>query len=536
VVKTEHRPLHEYLRQHARSKPERPAIVYYGATLSYGQLDDLSDRFANYLAVQGIGKGDRVALFMQNCPQYYICHYGVQKVGAAVGPCNPMFKERELEHQVNDLGAKILVALDSLAPVVENALPDLDVEHVVTTSYADFLPETPVPNFPDSPRSEHALSDSVDLVDVVREHPPDPPEVEIDLEEDVALIAYTSGTTGLPKGALLTYHNAEFSTRVLADTYSYRSDDVFLAVLPLFHVAGMIFGVNSPIYCGATAVLLNRFTPEAFMGVVERYRVSVAYTVTPMIAEVIEHPTAKKTDFRSLRLNSCTSFGMQLSEELSERWREITRVGVFELGYGLSETHGADVLMPPERVKFGTVGIPTRGTQMKIVDPENPKVQMPVGEHGEICIKNAGVFKGYLNKPEATREMLRGGFVHTGDIGRFDEEGYLYLLGRNKEMIKCSGYSVFPDEVELLLLNHPAVAEAAVVGVPDPVRGESVKAFVVVQPEYEGKISADEIISWSQQHMAAYKYPRHVEFRDSLLRSNTGKLLRRLLAQEVEMS
>jgi long-chain acyl-CoA synthetase len=246
----------------------------------------------------------------------------------------------------------------------------------------------------------------------------------------------------------------------------------------------------------------------------------------------MNHPEAKKFDLSSLRQTNCTSFGIALTEEIAALWRDFTGgAPVLESGYGLSETHTCDVFMPPDQIKFGANGIPVFDTDIRIVDPATGR-ELPVGQQGEILIRNPGVFKGYLNNPEGTTATLRNGWVYTGDIGRFDQDGYLYFLGRIKEMIKCSGYSVFPEDVEVMLINHPAVAQAAVIGIPDPARGERVKAFIVLKPEYKGQVSPEEIINWSKQNMAAYKYPRTVEFRDQLPMTGAGKILRRLLKDE----
>lgn len=524
-------PLHEYLRYYARVTPGKEAVIFYGRRITYKELDELSDRFANFLLSKGVQKGDKVALFLPNCPQYIICQYGIQKIGAIVGPCNPMFKEWELEYEVNDLDAKAIVVLDQLHSVVEKILPKTSLEMVITTSYIDFLPETPLPEFPEEIKSKLCFPETHDLVQIMRYSPANCPRMEIDIDNDVSLIVYTSGSTGLPKGAMLTYQNALYKSQGVAETRGFTSDDVSLSVMPICHIAGMLF-MNVVIYSGGTIVLLNRFTSESAMDVFERYRVTVAQTVVPMNVAIMNQPRAKQVDFSSLRVNSCTSFGIQLTEEISNQWKALTGVGLFESAYGLSETHTADTLMSQDAVKFGTTGKPIFGTKIKILSLDEPRKELPIGEEGEIIVKSPGVFKGYLNKPEATVQTLRDGWVYTGDIGKLDEEGYLYFLGRVKEMIKCSGYSVFPEEVEMMLIKHHAISESAVIGVPDSLRGESVKAFVVIKPEYENRITSEEIILWSKEKMAAYKYPRHVEFRKSLPTTGTGKLLRRLLADE----
>jgi long-chain acyl-CoA synthetase len=527
----DNRPLHEYLKEYARMSPTKDAIIFYGKSITYQELDELSDRFAQFLYVQGIRKGDKVALFLPNCPQYIICHFGIQKIGAIVGPCNPMLKEWELEYEVNDLEAKAIIYLDHLHSIVETVLPRTNLELVITTSYDDFLPEKPIPSFPEERNSKNTLSIAQNLSRILEVSPPTCPNIDIDAAEDVALIVYTSGSTGLPKGAMLTYKNALYKTRCVAELRGYSNTDVSLSVMPICHIAGML-GMNVSIYSGGTIVLLNRFSPEATMEVIERHRVTVAQTVVPMNVAIMNHPTAPEVDFSSLRMNSCTSFGVQLTEEISAKWKQLTGVGLFESAYGLSETHTADTMMNPDDVKFGTTGKPMPGTEIRIVSLEEPRLECAVGEEGEIIVRGPGVFKGYLNKSEATAQTLRDGWVYTGDIGKIDDEGYLYFIGRVKEMIKCSGYSVFPEDVEIMLNRHPAVVESAVIGVSDSVRGESVKAYVVIKPEFENNFSPEELIRWSKEKMAAYKYPRFVEFRETLPKTGTGKLLRRKLKDE----
>lgn len=528
------RPLFEYLRENARRFPNKIALIYYGKEIKYKELDELSDRFANYLARSGVKKGDRVALFMQNCPQYIICHYGAQKIGAVVGPCSPMFKEWELEYELIDMGAETLVVLDQLYPVAAAVRGKTALKRIVVTGYRDFLPEEPTLPVPEDlklPRQK--FDDTLELNQILSDYPATPISVDINIKEDVALMVYTSGTTGLPKGAMLTYYNALFKTACAVEVSRSPEEEISLSVMPLFHIAGMLMGVNSFIYFGGTEILLTRFDPVAVLEAIEKYKVTYWYSATPMNVALMQMPGIREKDLSSLRLNPCTSFGIILTEDIGKAWQGIaTNSRIYEGAYGLSETHTMDTFMPWDKVKFGTVGIPIYETDIKIVDPDNPQMEMPLGEQGEILVRTHGLFKGYWNKPEATAAALRDGWLHTGDIGKFDEDGYFYFLGRKKEMIKCSGYSVFPEEVEVFLLRHPAVAQAAVIGVPDQARGESVKAFIVLKKDYEGKVNGKEIIEWSKERMAAYKYPRQVVFRNSLPATGAGKILRRVLVEE----
>ncbi len=524
------KPLHEYLREHARAQPGKPAFVWYGTRITYAELDAWSDAFAARLQALGVRPGDRVALFLGNCPQYVVAHFGIQKAGAIVGPCGPLFKAMELEYQLKDLGAEVIVAADHLLPVLDQVRGNTAVRHVFATGYADLLPVQPeitVP--PELQAPAPARGEGVhDFVAAMRSGEA-PRAVSVALD-DVALLTYTSGTTGLPKGAMLSFGNALCKSAAAADCNGVRGDDVLLAIAPLYHIAGMLMGINVTVYTGATTVLMHRFDPLAAVQAIDRYRVSWWYSIAPMNVAVMQLPQAKDHDLSSLKVNASTSFGITLTEALASQWRAFTgHAELFEAAYGLSETHTMDTYMPRERIRWGTHGVPAPGVEIRIVDPQTG-ADLPPGAQGEIVLRSGGVFKGYWNKPEATAATLRDGWVHTGDMGVVDADGYLTFQGRFKEMIKVSGYSVFPEEVEALLIRHPAVAQAAVIGVPDERRGEAVKAVIVRKPGAEA--SADEIIAWSREHMSAYKVPRQVAFRDSLPATGAGKVLRRLLKDD----
>ena len=524
------KPLFEYLRQNAREMPDQAAYIYYGRTMTWSELDRYSDCFAGFLNSVGIGKGDKVMLFMQNCPQYLIAHHGTQKLGAIVVPANPMFKEMELEYEANDVGASVIVTTDDLYPTLEKVRDRTGFKEVVITNYRDLASADSPLRLPEELQKEkRSFVRTHKLMDILENRFPEFPKPGIDIWEDVAMIVYTSGTTGRPKGAMLTYGNALFKVAAASTFNRIEREDILLSVMPLCHIAGNVLGVGMPVYSGATTVLLTRFEPDVLLQAIDRYRCTWLYGVTPMLIAMMNHPEAKTFDLRSLRQTNCTSFGIALTEEIAARWRNfVGGTPVVESGYGLSETHTCDVFMPPDKIRFGATGIPSFETDVRIVDPVTG-LERPVEEQGEIVIRNPGVFKGYLNNPEGTAATLRNGWVYTGDIGRLDRDGYLYFMGRIKEMIKCSGYSVFPEDVEVMLISHPAVAQAAVIGVPDPSRGESVKAFIVLKPEYKGQVTPEEIIAWSKENMAAYKYPRMVEFRDQLPTTGAGKVLRRLL-------
>jgi long-chain acyl-CoA synthetase len=523
-------PLHDYLRRHARDTPTRPALIWYGHTITWAELDAASDAFAARLQALGVAKGEPVALFMNNCPQYLVAHYGIQKIGAIVCPCGPLNKEHELAYQLTDLKARVIVAADILLPIVDKVRAQTQLEHVFAVRYGDLLPDAPdIPVIAElldmRARSAPLPAGCEDFLEVTRSGArPTPVDVGMD---DLALMTYTSGSTGLPKGAMLTHGNVFFKISTSGRINGLGPDDVILAVAPLYHIAGMSMGVCAPIYNGATAVLMYRFDPAAVAVALERYRITWWYSIAPMNVALMQLPDARERDWSALRRNPVTSFGIAYTEALADQWREFTPNCISaEAAYGLSETHTSDTAMPADAIRWGTQGKPVPGNLIRIVDPSTDE-PLPAGEIGEITIHGPGNFKGYLNKPEATAATLRHGWVYTGDMGKLDADGYLTFLGRFKEMIKVSGYSVFPEEVEIILIKHPAIAQAAVIAKPDPEKGEVVCAFIVRKPGAE--LASDALVAWARENMAAYKVPRDVRFVDALPATGAGKVLRRML-------
>ncbi|MDO8653189.1 MAG: AMP-binding protein [Undibacterium sp.] len=535
--RSQEKPLHDYLREHACSQPDKVAYLWYGRALSFRELNDLSDRFAAKLESLGVKKGDRVALFMQNCPQYVIAHFGIQKLGAIVSPCGPLFKRHELSYQLGDLGAEVIVAADNLYPIIEAAREKTALRHVFLTHYADFLPAqptldvpaeicTPKLPIPDTPDTLDFLA-SLETLDMTTQTTPRP----VLSMDDIALMTYTSGTTGMPKGAMLSYRNAYFKTAAVSNCNGVDQDEVLLAIAPLNHIAGMLMGIDIAIYSGATTVLMYRFDPVSVLQAIERYHVSWWYSIAPMNVAVMQVAGADKFNLSSLRINPVTSFGITLTKSLADQWQQFCgNCLTFEAAYGLSETHTGDTFMPRDAIKWGSQGKPVPGVECRIINPDNGQEQ-PCGALGEIVLRSPGTFHGYWKMPDATAATLRDGWVHTGDMGKLDADGYLTFSGRFKEMIKVSGYSVFPEEVEAILIKHPAIQQVAVIGVPDATKGEVVKAVVVMKPNLADDLTAEDIMLWSREQMSAYKVPRAVEFRTSLPATGAGKLLRRLLKE-----
>ena len=525
-------PLHEHLRRHARTKPETPAIHWYGRAVTWRELDDWSDALGAHLQSLGVKKGEPVALFMNNCPQYVVAHYAIQKIGAVVCPCGPLNKAHELQYQLDDLKARVIIAADNLLPLVDQVRAQTALQHVLAVRYTDLLPAEPTLNVPPELQAPAqplpvGVLDALQIAQQGAQTGLRPVSENIHLN-DIALMTYTSGTTGLPKGAMLSFGNALFKTTVTAQASELQPGDVSLSVAPLYHIAGMLMGVNTPVLVGATQVLLFRFDPVAVLQAIAQHGVTHWYSIAPMNVACMQVPDAARFNLKSLRRNPVTSFGITFTEPLAQQWQAFAGGDCvsYEAAYGLSETHTMDTGMPPEAIRWGTHGKPMPGVTIRIVDPDTGAEKAP-GEVGEITLKSPGNFKGYWNKSDATAKTLKDGWVWTGDMGKLDAEGYLTFIGRNKEMIKVSGYSVFPEEVETILIKHPAVAQAAVLAEPDADKGEVVKAFIVKKPG--AALAADELIAWSRDNMATYKVPKFVEFIDALPTTGAGKVLRRLL-------
>ncbi|MCF8033238.1 MAG: AMP-binding protein [Desulfarculaceae bacterium] len=536
-------PLSGYVEKHGENFPDRDALVFYGKSITYKQLNDWANSFAQFLLASGIGKGDVVALFMPNTPAYVIAYMGVSKVGAITSACSPAFKEMELEFQLKDSGAKILVCLDEYLDVLRAVKDKVALEKLVVTGFGDFVNPDGVDDLPEHvavPRVHEP--GALELLDIFRDYPPTAPGIEVDLKKDVALMQYTGGTTGLPKGALHTYHNVIYKAACRAQIAFYdirqRIKDIrTIQMAPIYHIAGLL-QLNCNLYEGITQVMLSHFTPQEALKAIDKFRPQYMSTVTKMNTAMLDDPDSGKYDLSCIEKNMITSVGLPLTKQIVDAWKERIAPGsrVAETAYGLTETHTGDTFMPLDRpAKFGPLGeiccgIPTFGTEFKIVSMDDRSQVVPIGERGEIAINGPANFIGYWNKPEETADTLVGGWLYTGDTGKFDEDGYFYWLGRKKEMIKVSGYSVFPDEVEMFLNTHPAVDCSGVTSVPDENKGQVIKAVVVLKDEYKGKVSPEEIIAWSKDKMSFYKVPKLVEIRDALPRSGgTNKILRRLL-------
>ena len=522
------KPLYDFLRDNAQKYPEKVAINYYGREISFQELDDLTDRFAAALNDLGLKKGGRVSLYLENCPQFVIAYFGILKAGGVVVAANPMFKEDELLYELQDSGTEIVIALDHLYPLVREIQKKISLSQVIVTSYWDFLPEKPaLPIHPSMQPPKEIFPRTLDFLDLLEKYEPEPPRPEIDMQNDLALLQYTSGTTGRPKGAMITHYSLLFNTVGSTVWSMITEDDVHLSVLPFFHVTGMIHGMNRPIYTGTTNVMISRFDTETAIKAINDFRCTVWISITTMNVAVVNFPDIHKYNLQSLK--HCSSGGAPIPGEILQKWREIVGPELVE-GYGLSETISQTHVNPISNPRYGSVGIPHFGVDCRIVNVDT-RQELPIGEEGELIIKGPMVTKGYWNNPEETEKVLQDGWLATGDIARMDHDGYFYIVERIKDMIKASGYSVFPAEVEALMYEHPAVQEVAVIGVPDPHRGENIKAFIILRPQHKGLVQKKEMIAWAKNKMAAYKYPRIVEFVDDLPKTGSGKILKRILRE-----
>lgn len=525
------KPLPGYLRDRAKETPGKVAVSFYGYNMTYKELDEAIDRFAGGLGELGVNKGERVALFMGNCPQFVISYFGVLRAGGIVVALNPMFKHAELEYELKDSGAQTIVALDFLFPEVNKIRERIKLKNIIITSYGDYLTDKPSLPLPDEMKQKKlTFPGAVDFIEFLANSPPHPLPKITNLKEDIALLQYTGGTTGLPKGAIITHDHLAHNVRVENIWFGHTRDDIHLNIMPNFHVMGMVVCMCAPLVAGGHMVILSRFSPETVVKAIAQYKCTEFHTTTTMITAILEWPDSSKYDISSLRI--LWQGGAPLPEALFERIKKMAPKAIFGQGYGLTETLTGGAVTPLHRPKPGCIGIPLISIDIKIVDLETGSKVLNPNEEGEIIIRGPTIMKGYWNRSEETRETIRDGWLYTGDIGKMDEEGYVTIVGRKKEMMKCSGYSVFPLEVEELLYRHPAVAETAVIGVPDPYRGEAPKAFIVLKPGYKGKITEQEIIEWTKDNMAAYKRPRVVEFRDEMPKSGAGKILRRILVEE----
>ncbi len=538
-----HIPVERMLRQTADAHPDTMATVFFGAKLTYREIDDLADRFAAALRRIGVKRGDRVGLLSPNSPGFVIAFFGIQRVGGIVVQTNPLYTPRELARLYADAGATAVVCLDLFFANILRAKPETPIRHVIVMDLKDFLPAALAMVYPIRRRSDLKKAGHWPLdipqepwVHRFREMLETPPErgrepQDVDWE-DVAVLQYTGGTTGTPKGAMLNHRSLVANAYQCAGWVpgTVAGQERSVVAIPMFHIYGLMVGLMVSVRLAATMSLVpDPRDLKHLLRVIDRERPTLFPAVPTLYVALLSHPRLPKVNMKGIQ--ACLSGAAPLPVEVRRRWESLTGGRLVE-GYGLTEASTvvcANPLTKDGLVKEG-VGIPFPDTEVRIVDLESGTQDLPLGEAGELLVRGPQVMKGYWNQPEETAETLRDGWLHTGDVATMDEDGYLYIVERKKDLIIASGFNVYPREVEEVLYLHPAVLEAAAIGVPDPYRGESVKAFVVLKP---GATATDqEIIAFCRERLASFKAPRQVEFRKDLPKSAIGKILRRDLRDQ----
>jgi len=512
-------------------EPGRRAVVFYGRDITYRELRDAVDRLANALAALGLRKGDRVALFLLNSPQFIIAYFAALKCGATVTPISPVYTSHEVRHQIEDSGARAVICQDILYEKVVKS--GIESDFIVLTNVGEYLPALKrmlskrAPGIPASPRIHW-------LQDLLKQHPPQPPAVTIDPKADVAALPYTGGTTGHPKGVMLSHYNllaAQASAQAAFPGFE-QGKEVILAFLPFFHIYGQAVIMLNGLCQGNLLVLFTNPDTEAILGAMERYQATVFYGVPTLYEYLKDHKDTDKANWKRLKL--VLSGADTLHESTMKGWAKRTGSNITE-GYGLSETCAASHINPLDRPKPGSFGCPVPNMSAAVIDPETRDF-VPAGATGELLLAGPNVMLGYWNKPEETaRVFLEAGglrWMRTGDIVRMDEEGYFHFYDRSKDLIKYKGFSIFAKDVEDVLYGHPRVKAAGVIGVPDPSVGQLIKAIVVLQADARGKLSEDEIKTYCREKLAEYKVPHLVEFRGELPKTDVGKVSRRELREE----
>ena len=518
--------VYQVLRLAASHYGDRPATAFMGAQLTYAELAARADRLAAALAGLGVGKGDRVGIMLPNCPQYVVGFFAVLRLGAVVVNLNPLYTPREVEFFVSDSGMRAVLTLDTLAPTFQALPSPSPLQSIIVTSLQEYSAR------PDGASPAPAGTRSFTKL-LTGAGEAQPPRVDIRPEEDVAVLQYTGGTTGVSKGAMLTHYNLYTNTLQMSlwgNYFTKKGEERYLLMIPYFHIYGQTCGMILGAWNGALQVLVPKFDVNLLVETLRQYRPTYFPGVPTLFIALLNHPGAKACGLDRVRRYNSGSAPLPL--EVLDRFEALSGQPLLE-GYGLTEasptTHSTPLLALR---KPGSIGLPLPDTECKIVDLEAGRREVPVGEAGELCVKGSQVMKGYWNRPDETAIALRDGWLYTGDVARMDEDGFFYIVQRKKDMVIVSGFNVYPNEVEDVIFTHPAVLEAAVIGVPDAYRGEAVKLFVVPRPG--AQVTADELTEHARARLAKYKVPSQVEFMDSLPKSAVGKVLRRALREQEE--
>lgn len=533
----EEKPLQSFLKDSYLEFPDRVSIHFMGKELTFKEVYESALKLSSYLKELGIKKGDRVAIMLPNIPPAVISYFGILMAGGVVVQTNPTYTERELEYQMKDSGAKAIVTMDLLFPRVSKVAPNTDIEHIIVTAIKDYLPFPKNLVYPFIQKKEYGIVVNVEhagsnhlLKEILKNDVPEEISEPIDIENDLALLQYTGGTTGFPKGVMLTHKNLLANAK-MSEAWLYKSkrgEESILGILPFFHVYGMTTVMISAILQAQKMILLPKFDPTTTLKTIHKQRPTIFPGAPTIYIGLLNHPDLKKYDISSI--DACVSGSAPLPVEIQERFEEATGGKLVE-GYGLSETSPvthANFVWDEPRVK-GSIGVPWPDTDAAILSLETGE-PVETGEIGEIAIKGPQVMKGYWNRPEETEATFKNGWFLTGDLGYMDDKGFFYVVDRKKDTIIAGGFNIYPREIEEVLYEHEAIQELVVAGVPDPYRGETVKAYIVLK---EGAtVTEEELNEYARKHLASYKVPRKYEFRDELPKTTVGKILRRALVEE----
>ncbi len=529
-------PVYEYLDRMAAEDPRRKAIVFNNWKINYKKLKALTETVAANLRSYGLSPGDRVAIMLPNLPQTIIAYWGVLKAGGAVVMTNPLYMEKELLHHFGDSQSKFLITLDLVWPKLAELLPRLGLERVFVTRIPDCLRfplnwlyqlkmqrDKKVPDIPFDPERVLPWKKLVQKGEVFIKYTPDP-------RQDLAALQYTGGTTGISKGVMLTHYNLAVNVRqAMAILHHIRhGKHSVLGLLPYFHIYGLTVCVNFATAIGATLVPYPRFVPRDVLKAIHKVKPTIFPSAPAVFQALLQQKDIDKYDLSSI--DYCISGSAPIPVESMERFRKSTGAAIIE-GYGLTEASPITHLNPLRgRRKPGSIGLPFPDTDAAVVDMEKGTQVLPSGEIGELVVKGPQVMKGYWNRADETARTLRDGWLYTGDVAYMDDEGYFYIVDRKKDLIITGGLNVYPREIDEVLYEHPGIKEAVSVGIPNSVRGEVIKAFIV--PRDGEELSSSEIISFCSQKLASFKVPRKIEFREELPKTIVGKVLRRVLRDE----
>ena len=520
--------LAEALKRSAQIYPESTALLFMGKHLSYAELDRLVNRFARALLDLGVKKGDKVAMLLPNLPQTVIAVYAAFRIGAVAVMNNPLYTERELEYQFNDSDSKVLVSLDLLHPRILKIKDKTKIEKVIYCHINDYLPFPKKQLFPLVKKQMYRKFEPQEgfheFLPIIQKYTDTPVENASNWEEVGAFI-YTGGTTGVSKGVMLTHANLSSNVQQFSVWFPdlKKGAESVLAVFPFFHSAGFTAIMNLSIWNGYTDILVPRPEPATVIEMLKKFKPNYLPAVPTIFVGLLNNPEFHKMDLSFIK--GFFSGAAPLAADTLQQLKDLTGATMLEV-YGLTETTPIATVTPwGGKIKPGTVGTPVPSTDVKIVDVDTGKEEQKIGTPGEIIVKGPQVMKGYYKKPEETAQVLKDGWLYTGDIGMFDEDGYLTIVDRKKDMIIAGGYNIYPREIDEILFQHPKILEACSIGVPDAYRGETVKAYVVVKPGET--LTADEVIEFTREKLAPYKAPKMVEFIDALPKSAVGKILRK---------